>query len=262
MKALCELTLLENKQLARDLWLARFSAGDSSHLLVRVRAGMFTMIRCDEADELRFRRPFSFADVDAERCTFAVYYRVVGSQTQSLADYKEGEKLSAVLPLGNGFSLPEGNEDPVLVGGGIGVAPLLMLCRELERAGQRTPRFYFGSRCEEDLTRSYVEDFPAEFRFATDDGSFGYKGTIVDLLKNDGFGDTARIYACGPKPMLKALCSALPEHAQAEASLEEVMGCGIGACYGCAVRTTAAGVDETKLVCRDGPVFNLRGVSY
>lgn len=254
--------MLENKELAGSLWLASFKVNEGAHFLAEVRAGMFAMIRCSCDDMLSFRRPFSFAEVDAPRGTFAVYYRVVGSQTQCLAENKPGDILSAVLPIGNSFTLPKTCEEAVLVGGGVGLAPLLMLCREFANAGLPEPHFYLGARTDADLTREYAAKFPARFSFATDDGSFGYKGTVVELLQRDGFGESSRIYACGPKPMLRAIATALPDSVAAQASLEEVMACGIGACYGCAVKTTGIGVDEMKLVCRDGPVFDMRSIIF
>ncbi len=216
---------------------------------------MFAMIRCSCDEKLSFRRPFSFAEVDAPNNTFAVYYRVVGGQTQCLAENRPGDILSAVLPIGNSFTLPKEGEEAVFVGGGVGLAPLLMLAREIAGASYSEPRFYLGARTDDDLTREYVSQFPAKFSFATDDGSYGHKGTVVELLQRDGFGAKDKVYACGPKPMLKALAVALPGNVAAEASLEEVMACGIGACYGCAVKTTGSGVDEMKLVCKDGPVL-------
>ena len=254
--------MLENKKLAGSLWLASFKVNEGAHTLKGVRAGMFAMIRCSCDDKLSFRRPFSFAEVDAPKATFAVYYRVVGGQTQCLADNRPGDILSAVLPIGNSFTLPTRDEEVILVGGGVGLAPLLMLSRELAIEGHQEPRFYLGAMTDTDLTREYITKFPAHFSFATDDGSFGHKGNVVELLNRDGFGAKTKVYACGPKPMLKALAAALPDDASAEASLEEVMACGIGACYGCAVKTTGSGMDEMKLVCRDGPVFDMRSIVF
>jgi dihydroorotate dehydrogenase electron transfer subunit len=262
MKALLDITVLENKKLAGSLWLASFKVNEGAHALMGVRAGMFAMIKCNCDDKLSFRRPFSFAEVDGPNGTFAVYYRVVGGQTQCLAENMPGDILSAVLPIGNAFTLPRKGEEAVLVGGGVGLAPLLMLSRELASAGHREPRFYLGARTETDLTREYAAKFPALFSFATDDGSYGHKGNVVELLNRDSFGAKAKVYACGPKLMLKALAAVLPDDVSAEASLEEVMACGIGACYGCAVKTTGSGVDEMKLVCRDGPVFEMRSIIF
>lgn len=262
MKALLDITLIENRKLAESLWLASFKVNDGPHVLAGVRAGMFAMIRCSSDDMLSFRRPFSFAEVEASKGTFTVYYRVVGGQTQCLADSRPGDILSAVLPIGNSFTLPTGDEEAILVGGGVGLAPLLMMCCELANADHPEPRLYLGARTDADLTREYVSRFRAKFNFATDDGSFGHKGTVVELLQRDGFNAKSIVYACGPKPMLRALATVLPDGVAAQASLEEVMACGIGACYGCAVKTTGGGVDEMRLVCRDGPVFDMRSIAF
>lgn len=263
MKAAGTLTLKENRRLADTLFLATFAV-EAAHrpLLAGVRAGQFLMLRCDPSDPWRFQRPFSFVSVNPEAGELSIYYRAVGDQTRKLASTLAGTQLPALFPLGNTFTAPEKDEQAVLVAGGIGVAPLLMLATELAASGNPLPRLYFGARCEPELTRGYVEQFPAETHFATDDGSHGHHGTVVDLLKADGVPPEARVYACGPKAMLRALKASLPREQRVEASLEEVMACGLGACYGCAVRTDGLGADEMKLVCRDGPVFNLHRVVF
>jgi dihydroorotate dehydrogenase electron transfer subunit len=236
--------------------------GASAGILRSVKAGMFAMLRCDEGDALRFRRPFSFADISADDRTFTLYYRAVGDQTRKLASARAGEVLSAILPLGNSFSSPERTQEPVLIAGGIGVAPLLLLTRQFAALGLVKPRFYFGARTVAELSRDYLKTFPADYRLSTDDGSHGYRGTVVHALMHDGIGKNAHVYACGPPAMLKALSVALPDETAVEASLEEMMACGIGACYGCAVRTNGLGSDASRLVCRDGPVFPLRSIRF
>jgi len=263
MKAAGTLTLTENRPLADTLFLATFAV-EAQHrpLLGGVRAGQFLMLRCDPSDPWRFQRPFSFVGVSPDAGELSLYYKAVGDQTRKLSLTAPGAQLPALFPLGNAFTPPEDGEPAILVAGGIGVAPLLMFARELAAAGHPKPRFYFGAHTAAELTLDYIAQFPTEFHFATDDGSHGHHGTVIDRLKADGVPPEARVYACGPKPMLRALKAALPREQRVEASLEEVMACGIGACYGCAVPTDGLGADEMKLVCRDGPVFNLHRIMF
>lgn len=261
VKVLSELTVAANRSLSGDVRLLTLVVpSEDSSVLQHVHAGKFAMLRCDEAEPYRFRRPFSFASVDTEAGTFDIYYKVVGDQTRRLADSAPGTHLSGVLPLGRAFTMPPPDTSVVLIAGGVGVAPLLLLAKELVAAGRSGPRLYLGGRNSADLTLRYVAGFPVEVHPATDDGSHGFHGNVVDLAMSEGMAEDARIYACGPASMLKSLINTLPQTVPIEASLEEVMACGIGACYGCGVRVDGVGAESTRLVCRDGPVFDLRQI--
>lgn len=263
MKVLAELTVTANRPLGGGLYLLSLEvATENISSLKQVRAGNFLMLRCDEDEPFKFRRPFSFASVDAATSSFDIYFEVVGEQTRKLADSTRGMRLSGVLPLGKAFTIPSPDTPTVLIAGGVGVAPLLLLAKGLADAGQPRPVLYFGGRKSASLTLDYVSGFPAEIHPATDDGSCGFQGNVVDLAMSKGIANDARVYACGPVPMLKALINALPRNVPVEASLEEVMACGIGACYGCGVHVDGYGADSMKLVCRDGPVFDLRQVRF
>ncbi|OGK12144.1 MAG: hypothetical protein A2Y63_05560 [Candidatus Riflebacteria bacterium RBG_13_59_9] len=263
MKVLCELTVSENRRLNDDTWLMALAVPpEAADVLSEVRAGRFVMLRCAESGDLHFRRPFSFASVDRLAGTFTLCYKVVGDQTRALSACTRGEKLSGLLPLGNTFTLPTEKVPLVLVAGGVGVVPLLLLAKELAPREHEPPQLYLGGGTVSDLMLDHVGGFPVRMRVATEDGSHGFQGTVVEMLASDRLPPDAHVYACGPKPMLQALLAALPENVPVEASLEEVMACGIGACYGCAVRTDGLGMDAVKLVCRDGPVFNLRRLRF
>lgn len=263
VKALSELTVAANRSLGGEIRLLTLKVPhEGLPLLEHVHAGRFIMLRCDESEPYRFRRPFSFASVDVEAGSFDIYFKVVGEQTRRLADSTPGTQLSGVLPLGNAFTMPPPGTPTVLVAGGVGVAPLLLMARELAAAKRPRPRLYFGGNTSGDLTLDYVSKLPVEVHPATDDGSFGFHGNIVETVASEGVAEDTRVYACGPVPMLKALAEMLPQAVHVEASLEEVMACGIGACYGCAVRTDGLGYESMKLVCRDGPVFDLRRVRF
>ena len=215
--------------------------------------GQFINIRVSDNFVPFLRRPISIHGTSGAK--IKIFYEVVGKATETLAQKKKGELLDIIGPLGNGFNFgkPENkNQEPVLIAGGMGVAPLMFLAEELKVKGL----ILIGARTSEDLL--CVKDFKKlgwAVQVATDDGSSGFKGRVSDLLKN--MLSTQRlgsypIYACGPKPMLKAVADISDEHAlSAQLSLEEHMSCGIGACLGCVVKTK----DGLKRVCKEGPVF-------
>lgn len=175
-------------------------------------------------------------------------YQVVGRGTRILASLEGGDRITVLGPLGNGFNLDD-NAPYYLVGGGTGIAPMLDLH---DRLGDREHSIFLGAR-----NKSLLPDqsrFPAEARYATDDGSFGFKGTIVDLMSQSLI-PQGTILACGPKPMLKAIHQRF-QGWQMQFSLESYMACGVGACLGCVVATRSG----YKKVCTDGPVFDAQEV--
>lgn len=217
-------------------------------------AGQFAELQVPSAKVL-LRRPISIHSIDRERNLVKFLIQIVGEGTRSLAELIQGDLLNVLLPLGNGFSYRSTHvARPLLIGGGVGVAPLLFLGQEFAEHGIRST-FLFGGRtedlilCKEDF-RKYGDLF-----MTTEDGSAGEKGFVTNhslLMDNEQFD---RIYACGPTPMLKAVARWANEHEIAcEVSLEHRMACGIGACL-CCVEDTA---DEGNVcVCKEGPVFNI-----
>lgn len=210
------------------------------------KPGMFVSFLC--GPDTTLRRPFAVMQTEGERVTFLI--KVVGKGTEFLSAVTPGETLSAFGPLGNAFPLPKKNERAILVGGGVGIPPLYNLAKTLSREGIETAVF-IGARTKEGilLEREFVS--LAKVYTATDDGSYGRKGTVIDLLEETAVNGTA-LYACGPKAVLNgardiALKKAIPSWL----SLEAYMGCGYGACLGCAVETT----EGYALCCADGPVF-------
>ncbi len=170
-------------------------------------------------------------------------YQVVGKGTKILASLEDGDKVTVLGPLGNGFNL-EADTPYYLVGGGTGIAPMLDLHDKL---GDRNHTIFLGAR-----TKNLLPDqsrFPLDTQYATDDGSFGHKGTVIDLMCKNLI-PQGTILACGPRPMLKAI----HEHFKGwpmQFSLESYMACGVGACLGCVIATKSG----YKKVCTDGPVF-------
>lgn len=246
------------------------------------RPGQFAMIKPrPESLNPLLARPFSiFRSLDGLH--FEVLYRVVGTSTALLSRIAEGSEIEVTGPLGNGFSFPKNIPSPspihIVIAGGIGIAPLYSIPEYLRNrripvgenqnalkgdAGKEKFILYYGALKKSELyfTESLKSSFD-EVRFATDDGSSGFKGNVLDLLWHDDVihGKTAlNFYSCGPNPMLKAAASRLTAAGMAEnlqLSLEESFGCGIGACLGCAVKINKnEGEFEYKRVCKDGPVF-------
>lgn len=190
------------------------------------------------------RRPISVCDWDSE--TLTLVYKVVGNGTDAMCRMIPGTELDLLTGLGNGFDITRCGERPLLIGGGVGLPPMVGLCRCLMQAGKHPTVLAGFNTADEVFLREDVEKLGAPFVLATMDGSAGIKGLVTDALPEIDFTD---ICACGPLPMLKAIMNA-DDH-QAQLSFEERMGCGFGACMGCTCETTHG----SKRVCKDGPVF-------
>lgn len=183
-----------------------------------------------------------------------VLYKVVGRGTALLAAARVGDRIALVGPLGGGFPLPAPGERAILVGGGTGIASLHDLAAEAQRRGGRVSVLLGARLADELLARADFERLGVDLRLATEDGSAGHEGLVTALL-DEALQETgsARVYACGPTPMMRAAASrAAAAGRPCHVSLENRMACGYGVCLGCAVPRAAGGFD---LVCRDGPVF-------
>lgn len=222
-------------------------------------AGQFAELQVPSA-KVMLRRPISIHSIDHKNNLIEFLIQIVGEGTRSLAGIRPGEKINVMLPLGNGFSYRSTHvAKPLLIGGGVGVAPLLFLGQEFADHGIR-PTFLFGGRNEDLILRK--EEFLkyGDLFMTTEDGSAGEKGFVTNhslLLDSENFD---RIYACGPTPMLKAVALWAKEHETAcEVSLEHRMACGIGACL-CCVEDTA---DQGNVcVCKEGPVFEIERLKW
>ena len=205
-------------------------------------------------------RPISICEVDASRRAIRLVYRVVGQGTAEFALYQPGDYISVLGVLGNGFPLDKAEGKRVLLmGGGIGVPPLLQTAKELKAAGKAASvTSVMGYRNAETFLRDDFEK-AAELVIATEDGSIGTGGNVIDAIKENGL-EADVIYACGPMPMLRAIKAYASENGmKAYVSLEERMACGVGACLGCICKTKE--IDEHSQVkntriCTDGPVFD------
>jgi dihydroorotate dehydrogenase electron transfer subunit len=221
-----------------------------------VLAGQFLNIRASDSFVPLLRRPFSVYNREGD--DLQVIFNVVGLGTKLLSCAPQGEPLDVLGPLGNGFAIREGFDEAILVAGGLGVAPLPMLAAGLRGAGKPF-RTFIGGRNAAQVVTDHLDPVSV----ATDDGSAGHRGTVVDLLRT-WLGSAPRmkrkIFACGPTPMLRALSALAAESTiPCELSLESPMACGIGICQGCPVEMKN-GQKKYALICREGTVFNSNDV--
>lgn len=216
-------------------------SGDTSAI---IRPGQFINILLDNK---YLRRPLSVCDcVKGENGSVTVIYKIVGEGTLALSRLPAGTRLDVLTGLGNGYDTAPAGESPLLIGGGAGVPPMYMLCRELISLGKSVQVIAGWNSADEAF---YTEEFRAlgaSLTVATVDGTMGIKGLVTDAMKNMKY---SYIYACGPLPMLKAVDAAAVTEGQF--SFEERMGCGFGACMGCSCKTKYG----YKRICRDGPVL-------
>jgi dihydroorotate dehydrogenase electron transfer subunit len=216
------------------------------------KPGQFAELRVDDTQGIILRRPISIHYIDVETNEIGFLIQVVGEGTARLAAVKEGDKVNTLFPLGNGFGV-DGVEGKrlLLVGGGVGSAPLYHLGAELKKMGGDVT-FLIGARKKEDLYRRAEFEAVSRVEYTTEDGSLGEKGFVTNhSVLNEKFD---KIYTCGPKPMMMAVAGYAKQNDIAcEVSLENKMACGLGACL-CCVEDTKEG---HRCVCTEGPVFSI-----
>ena len=229
--------IISNEKIAENVYEMKLS-GDFSAI---TNAGQFINLTVEGC---YLRRPISVCDWDSE--TLTLVYKVVGNGTDAMCHMIPGTELDLLTGLGNGFDITRCGERPLLIGGGVGLPPMVGLCRCLMQAGKHPTVLAGFNTASEVFLREDVEKLGAPFVLATMDGSAGIKGLVTDALPEIDFTD---ICACGPLPMLKAIMNA-DDH-PAQLSFEERMGCGFGACMGCTVKVKGG----YKRICKDGPVL-------
>ena len=213
------------------------------------KPGQFISMYTNDGSKL-LPRPISLCEIDKEAGTLRLVYRVAGKGTLEFSKLTSEHSIDVLGPLGNGFNLEEGKA--ILIGGGIGIPPMLQLAKELNCEKS----IVLGYRDEEFLVSEFKPY--GEVYMSSDNGAFGVKGTVMDAIKEYGIEGT-HIYACGPTPMLRAIQQyALENGIRAQLSLEERMACGVGACLACVCKSKE--IDDhskvhNKRVCKDGPVF-------
>ena len=205
-----------------------------------IKQGQFINIKLDG---LFLRRPISVNDVNGD--TLTIIYKVVGKGTEVLSKMKEGT-LDLLTGLGNGYDLDKSGDNPLLIGGGVGVPPLYLLAKKLLAQGKKVTVILGFNKQEEVFYQKEFEDLGCKVTVTTVDGSLGVKGFVTDAMKDL---DYSYIYTCGPEPMLKGVYKLCKTSGQF--SFEERMGCGFGACMGCSCKTLYG----NKRICKDGPVL-------
>jgi dihydroorotate dehydrogenase electron transfer subunit len=250
------------KKYVLDLTVSAVERINEKYVLIRLAddkplpdmlPGQFVEVRVDNSPTTFLRRPISISFVDRSRNELWLLVAAIGDGTRAMASLAVGSRLNCLLPLGNGFTMPSSaSERVLLVGGGVGVAPLLYMGAEMRRCGCE-PTFLLGARRSADLLlldhfRRYGRVF-----VTTEDGSAGERGFVTNhsVLQSGHFD---RIQTCGPKPMMVAVARyAAAAGIDCEASLENMMACGVGACLCCVEKTT----EGNLCVCKEGPVFNI-----
>ncbi len=227
--------------------------------------GQFVNIKVSEGYIPLLRRPFSVHRVDPNGTWFEILIQVIGQGTAQLAKHSVGDQLSVLGPLGNPFSIPEPCTEAVLLAGGLGIAPLLFLAQGLSQRNIPAKLLY-GNKSQS--TICCLDDFDAlkiPYVLATDDGSVGFKGTVIDLFRAEQkriSSPAPAIYACGPTPMLRELQPVMAQLGwSCQVSLETMMACGFGTCLGCVVNSSDSN-NPFKYVCKDGPVFNIDEIDF
>ena len=228
--------IIENKPLTDNVFRL-VMRGDTSDI---VAPGQFVNIKLDG---LYLRRPISVCDVQDDCLT--IIYKIVGKGTEQLSKMQNGA-LDLLTGLGNGYDLSVAGDRPVLLGGGVGVPPMYMLCRQLIQQGKKVNVILGFNTVSEVFYEDAFKALGADVTVTTVDGSYGMKGFVTDALKNI---DYTYFYTCGPEPMLKAVYKSTATSGQM--SFEKRMGCGFGACMGCSCKTKYG----NKRICRDGPVL-------
>ena len=249
-KYLLDLTVKAVERIHERYVLIRLT---DEQLLPEMVPGQFVELRVDGSRSTFLRRPISINYVDRRQNELWLLVAVVGEGTCRLAELKDGDRLNCLLPLGNGFTPAKSGERVLLIGGGVGVAPLLFMGAEMKEKGVE-PTFLLGARTAKDLLLLDIFKRYGRVFVTTEDGSDGEKGFVTNhsILQQEHFD---RISTCGPTPMMKAVA----RHAKAvgidcEVSLENLMACGLGACLCCVEKTT----EGNLCVCKDGPVFDVQ----
>lgn len=250
-KYLKDLTVVENLQLNDRHVLLKLTQEEA---LPEILPGQFVEVRVDNSPSTFLRRPISVNFVDRKTNQLWLLIQTIGEGTRHLGALKAGDKVNVLYPLGNGFTMPQNKENrALLVGGGVGIAPLLYFGAELKRLGYQNVSFLLGARTGKDLLMlEQFRQFGTVFT-TTEDGSMGDKGFVTQhsVLNQQIFDN---IYCCGPKPMMVSVAKYAKMHRiPCEVSLENKMACGLGACL-CCVEDTKEG---NVCVCKEGPVFNI-----
>lgn len=255
------------KKYILDLTVNSVEALSDKHVLIKLTddkplpemlPGQFVEVRVDNTPSTFLRRPISINNVDYDHNELWLLVAAVGDGTRQLQKLQKGDRLNCVLPLGNSFAMPtDSSEKVLLVGGGVGVAPLLYFGKRIKAMGGE-PTFLLGARSAKDVLERELFEQVGRVLITTEDGSEGEKGFVTNhsVLAQEHFD---RISTCGPKPMMMAVARyAFKNDIECEVSLENKMACGVGACLCCVEKT----VEGNKCVCKEGPVMNIKKLTW
>lgn len=255
------------KKYILDLTVNSVEALSDKHVLIKLTddkplpgmlPGQFVEVRVDNSPSTFLRRPISINNVDYDHNELWLLVAAVGDGTRQLQKLQKGDRLNCVLPLGNSFTMPtDSSEKVLLVGGGVGVAPLLYFGKRIKAMGGE-PTFLLGARSAKDVLERELFEQVGRVLITTEDESEGEKGFVTNhsVLAQEHFD---RISTCGPKPMMMAVARyAFKNDIECEVSLENKMACGVGACLCCVEKT----VEGNKCVCKEGPVMNIKKLTW
>lgn len=256
-KYILDMKVTENMRLHKNYCLLKLTSDET---LPEMLPGQFVEVLVANSPTTFLRRPISVNYVDRATNELWLLIQLIGDGTKKMAEYRSGDIVNIMLPLGNSFTIPEKDSQAklLLIGGGVGTAPMLYLGEILKRAGFE-PTFLLGARSKDDVLQ--LEQFQqiGTVYVTTEDGTLGEKGYVTNhsILNKIHFD---RIYTCGPKPMMMAVAKyAAAESIECEVSLENTMACGIGACLCCVEKTNDG---HHVCVCTEGPVFNINKLTW
>lgn len=235
--------ILSNTNLTSNVYIMTLK-GDTQG----IRCGQFVNI---QLDGLFLRRPISVCDCEGDVLT--LIYKVVGRGTEKMSHMTEGESLDLLTGLGNGYNTTPSGDKPLLLGGGVGVPPLYMLCKKLISEGKHPTVILGFNKADEVFYENEFKALGADVIVCTADGSYGVKGFVTTAMEGIEY---SYFFTCGPEPMLKAVYKATTTEGQM--SFEERMGCGFGACMGCSCKT----ITGYKRICKEGPVMRKKEVLW
>jgi len=254
-KEVSNLLVASNITLNHDNYLIEFKSDSSIEEII---PGQFVNVKVNKSPGTFLRRPFSVHDTNPSDHSFSILVKTIGEGTKALSRVKEGESLDVVYPLGNGFKLPSKGEKILLIGGGVGIAPMMHLARTSQELGADV-HILLGARTIHD--HILIDEFKryGTVHLTTDDGSVGTKGFVTSHQIMDGTIRFNRYQCCGPDPMMQAVARKAKQNAtECEVSLENMMACGFGVCLCCVTKTN----EGNKCVCTDGPVFNINDLEW
>lgn len=247
MNTYCTATILNQEEIMSGVWKMELAAPDIARI---ARPGQFIQLYPPDERNL-LARPISLSSVSEKSVT--IVYRVVGKGTKQFSQLKRNNCIRVMGPLGNGFTMPDKTTRSIVVGGGMGIPPLLELAKQLNK----NTEILLGYRDIPFMTEDF-QKLGLKVHIASQSGNYGFQGTVLDLLENIA-PSAGQVFACGPRQMLYSVSIWAKNHSiPIQVSMEERMACGIGACLGCGVKILKHGESDWKYmrVCKDGPVFS------